>query len=67
MVEIDEEYCLYAQKRLQIAERDPTIQGYYGQVFWERNTLREIKSINKRKHSGSDEMILFINNEKKDR
>lgn len=66
MVEIDEEYCLYAQKRLQMAEHDPTIQGYYDQVFWERNTLREIKSINKRKHSGSNEMALFLNNEKKD-
>lgn len=40
MVEIDEEYCLYAQKRLQLAETDPAIQGYYNNVFWERNTLK---------------------------
>ena len=43
MVEIDEEYCLYAQKRLQMAETDTTIQGYADGVFWERNTLRDIK------------------------
>lgn len=39
MVEIDEEYCLYAQKRLQIAERNSAIQGYFDSVFWERNAL----------------------------
>jgi site-specific DNA-methyltransferase (adenine-specific) len=57
MVEIDEEYCLYASKRVHLAERDPTIQGYYDRVFWERNTLKEIKSLNKKKHKGSDETI----------
>ena len=44
MVEIDEQYCLYAQKRLQIAEQDPAIQGYYDGVFRERNTLKDIKT-----------------------
>jgi site-specific DNA-methyltransferase (adenine-specific) len=39
MVEIDQEYCLYAEKRLQMAEKDSTIQGYSNGVFWERNTL----------------------------
>ncbi len=43
MVEVDEEYCLYAQKRLDLAAKDSTIQGYYKGVFWERNTLNEIK------------------------
>jgi site-specific DNA-methyltransferase (adenine-specific) len=43
MVEIDRDYCLYAQKRLQMAEHNPTIQGYTDGVFWERNALREIK------------------------
>ena len=47
MVEIDEEYCLYAQKRLQMAETDTTIQGYADGVFWERNTLRDMKKSNK--------------------
>ncbi|MGQ9706046.1 MAG: DNA-methyltransferase [bacterium] len=43
MVEIDEEYCLYAVKRLDMADEDRTIQGYEGGVFWERNVLNEIK------------------------
>lgn len=39
VIEIDEEYCLYAVKRLHLAEIDPSIQGYYDGVFWERNSL----------------------------
>ena len=38
-VEIDETYCCLAQKRLDLAEKDSTIQGYTQGVFWERNTL----------------------------
>lgn len=38
-IEINEEYCVWAEKRLSIAETDHTIQGYSGGVFWERNTL----------------------------
>jgi len=38
-VEIDEEYCLLALRRLELAESDPSIQGYADGVFWERNTL----------------------------
>ena len=37
-VEINEEYCLWAQKRLEAAETDKTIQGYTGGIFWERNS-----------------------------
>ena len=37
-VELSEEYCLYAQKRLLRAEEDKSIQGYRDGVFWERNT-----------------------------
>lgn len=36
-VEINKEYCLYAAKRLQMAEADKTIQGYSDEVFYERN------------------------------
>ncbi|WP_296324128.1 DNA methyltransferase [Treponema sp. UBA3813] len=42
-VELSEEYCLYAQKRLNRAEEDKSIQGYRDGVFWERNTLAEQK------------------------
>jgi len=38
-VEIDAEYCCLAEKRLEMAEADKTIQGYADGVFWERNTL----------------------------
>ncbi len=38
-VEKNKEYCCFAEKRLEFAERDKTIQGYTDAVFWERNTL----------------------------
>lgn len=39
-IEMNEEYCLLAQKRLKIAESDTRIQGYADGVFWERNSGR---------------------------
>ena len=38
-VELEEIYCCYAQKRLDSADRDRSIQGYADGVFWERNTF----------------------------
>jgi site-specific DNA-methyltransferase (adenine-specific) len=38
-IEQDETYCCLAEKRLALAEKDHTIQGYADGVFWERNTL----------------------------
>lgn len=38
-IEIEEEYCLLAQKRLNGAEQDTTIQGYHDGVFYERNSM----------------------------
>lgn len=38
-VELDETFCCYAQKRLDLATDDRAIQGYAGGVFWERNTF----------------------------
>jgi site-specific DNA-methyltransferase (adenine-specific) len=38
-VEVDQEYCCFAEKRLDLADRDATIQGYGDGVFWERNTF----------------------------
>jgi len=43
-VESDTMYCCLTEKRLQLAEKDKTIQGYADGVFWERNSLREMKS-----------------------
>ena len=37
-VEIDTEYCCLAEKRLELALGDRRIQGYNGEVFWERNS-----------------------------
>jgi site-specific DNA-methyltransferase (adenine-specific) len=38
-VEQDRTYCLLAEKRLELAEGDPRIQGYRDGIFWERNSL----------------------------
>jgi site-specific DNA-methyltransferase (adenine-specific) len=38
-IEREADYCAYAQKRLEIADNTPNIQGYADGVFWERNTL----------------------------
>lgn len=40
-IEQNEEYCLFTERRLELAEIDPKIQGLADGVFWERNTLRE--------------------------
>lgn len=37
-IENNEQYCVWAEKRLEMAEADTTIQGYTDGVFWERNT-----------------------------
>jgi len=37
-IEADENYCLLAEKRLDLAEIDRTIQGYADGIFWERNS-----------------------------
>ena len=37
-IEMNQEYCLFAEKRLFMAESDKTIQGYKDGVFWERNS-----------------------------
>jgi site-specific DNA-methyltransferase (adenine-specific) len=38
-IELDDEYSLLAEKRLELAEVEPEIQGFSNGVFWERNTL----------------------------
>jgi site-specific DNA-methyltransferase (adenine-specific) len=37
-IEINEQFCVWAEKRLELALTDKTIQGYADGVFWERNT-----------------------------
>jgi site-specific DNA-methyltransferase (adenine-specific) len=40
-VEIDETYCCFAAKRLELASRDNSIQGHVDGVFWERNSRKK--------------------------
>ncbi len=42
-IELDEKYCLLAEKRLALAETDKTIQGFSDGVFWERNSQKSKK------------------------
>ncbi|MBI2909153.1 MAG: site-specific DNA-methyltransferase [Chloroflexi bacterium] len=44
-VELDVEYCCLAEKRLAMADRDKTIQGYGEGVFWERNSLQRPRRV----------------------
>ena len=37
-IEQNKQYCVWAEKRLEMADKDNTIQGYTDGVFWERNT-----------------------------
>lgn len=37
-IEIEEEYCLLAMKRLEMARNDRRIQGFEDGVFWDRNS-----------------------------
>jgi site-specific DNA-methyltransferase (adenine-specific) len=45
-IELSEEYVCLANKRLDVAEKDKSIQGYFRGVFWERNTLAIQKKLN---------------------
>jgi site-specific DNA-methyltransferase (adenine-specific) len=37
-IELDEEYCLLAERRLELAKAQKEIQGFSENVFWERNS-----------------------------
>ncbi|HCY77158.1 MAG TPA: site-specific DNA-methyltransferase [Ignavibacteriales bacterium] len=42
-VEVDEVFASIALKRLELADKDKSIQGYEDGMFWERNSLQEQK------------------------
>ena len=44
-IEIEPQYCVWAEQRLAMAEERPQIQGYVDGVFWDRNSLAEQKSV----------------------
>lgn len=37
-IEQNEQYCIWTEKRLEMADKNNNIQGVYNGVFWERNT-----------------------------
>ncbi len=41
-IERDEQFCLLAEKRLERAETDKTIQGFADGVFWDRNSAKAV-------------------------
>jgi site-specific DNA-methyltransferase (adenine-specific) len=65
-VELDEIYACLAEKRLEMADIESSIQGYSEGVFWERNTLNQQgRSIDKKRHPRSDKIpqqqdLLFL-------
>lgn len=50
-VEQNHLYCAWAEKRLEMADLDSSIQGYVDGVFWERNTGAEQKRVSSRRPS----------------
>lgn len=60
-IETDQKYCLLAEKRLALAERDRTIQGFAQGVFWERNSFPELKKTSAR-HDNQATLPLIIRN-----
>lgn len=64
-VEIDETYCCIAEKRLEMAEVDRSIQGYEDGVFWERNTgiIRRKAPVQRQDLSHQDVLWMFATDE----
>lgn len=61
-IEREELYCCLAEKRLELAKADSSIQGYQDGVFWERNTLADQKkSSPKAKVTAASSGLLFDN------
>lgn len=59
-IEVDEEYCCLAEKRLGLADHDDGIQGYQDGVFWERNSSAdESKPAAKKRRRVSQHQLLF--------
>ncbi len=44
-IEMDENYCILTEKRLEMAKKDKSIQGFSDGVFYERNTTATNKKV----------------------
>ncbi|MCX7944079.1 MAG: site-specific DNA-methyltransferase [Deltaproteobacteria bacterium] len=53
-IEVDEYYCCLAEKRLEMAEKDKSIQGYSDGVFWDRNLFNEQARKRTKKDTNTD-------------
>lgn len=40
-IELNEQYCVWTEQRLEMADKNDYIQGYTDGVFWERNALNK--------------------------
>ncbi len=58
-IEVNEEYCCWALKRLKRADEDDSIQGYSEGVFWERNSLADQPKNNNSKEDKSQQKAFF--------
>jgi site-specific DNA-methyltransferase (adenine-specific) len=56
-VEMNEEYAVWAENRLGMAEKVRSIQGYAGGVFWERNTLNIQWKVMKAKRTANNKKM----------
>ena len=56
-IEANEQYCVWAEKRLEMADSDKSIQGYTDGVFWERNSLSEQNATVKKEASTNEQDI----------
>ena len=59
-VEMNLEYCCWAEKRLMLTNSDPSIQGYTDEVFWERNSLNEQSKKEKTSTMATQEMFVTL-------
>lgn len=59
-IDLNQDYCLLTEKRLELAEIDEEIQGLSGGVFWERNTL-SVQHDRSRKLKNDEEQGYLLN------
>ncbi|HDP35782.1 MAG TPA: site-specific DNA-methyltransferase, partial [Candidatus Hydrogenedentes bacterium] len=57
-VEINQEYCCWAIKRLRLAALDAAIQGYEDGIFWERNSLNDQNKNDQSANDATQGMLL---------
>ncbi|MGB6014794.1 MAG: DNA methyltransferase, partial [Nodosilinea sp.] len=62
-VEAQPEYCCLAEKRLDLADSNPCIQGYSDGVFWERNTLSDQQNKKASQSSKPSKEVIYSENQ----